>query len=150
MLATASRPEEAWGHATPEQADRRSIYIHVKRSLREPFLFAFDQAETDTPCPVRFETTVPTQSLIALNSAFMQGEAAVFAERLEREAGDDREAQVRLALTLVLLRDPTEDEVAEHVAFVERIRDEYALDDATAMQMFCVVCFNLNEFMYLD
>lgn len=150
VLATASRPHEAWGHATPEQADRRSIYIHVKRSLREPFLFAFDQAETDTPCPVRFETTVPTQSLIALNSQFMQTEAAVFAERLEREAGDDRAAQVRLALQLVLLREPGNEQVAEHVAFIDAIQQEHNLDDNTAMRMFCVVCFNLNEFMYLD
>ncbi|XAM01726.1 PSD1 and planctomycete cytochrome C domain-containing protein [Phycisphaeraceae bacterium D3-23] len=150
VLATASRPDEAWGRSTPEQADRRSIYIHVKRSLREPFLFAFDQAETDTPCPVRFETTVPTQSLIALNSAFMQTEAAVFAERLRREAGDDRAAQVRLALELILLRPPTDEEVAEHVAFIEAIQTRHDLDDATAMRMFCVICFNLNEFMYLD
>lgn len=150
VLATASRPEDAWGESTPEQADRRSIYIHVKRSLREPFLFAFDQAETDTPCPVRFETTVPTQSLIALNSEFMQTEAAVFAERLQREAGDNREAQVRLALSLVQMREPTDREVAEGMAFIQSIQDEYNLTDAMAMRMFGVVCFNLNEFMYLD
>jgi hypothetical protein len=150
VLATASRPEDAWGESTPEQADRRSIYIHVKRSLREPFLFAFDQAETDTPCPVRFETTVPTQSLIALNSAFMQTEAAVFADRLRRDAGEDRAEQVRLGLSLVLMREPTDREVSESVAFVQNIQDEYGLTDAMAMRMFGVVCFNLNEFMYLD
>lgn len=150
VLATASRPDQAWGRATPEQADRRSIYIHVKRSLREPFLFAFDQAETDTPCPVRFETTVPTQSLIALNSAFMQREAAVFAQRLEREHPGDRAAQVRLALSLVLLDEPDDTEIAEHLAFIERIQQEHGLDDNTAMRMFCVVCYNLNAFMYLD
>lgn len=150
VLATASQPDKAWGRSTPEQADRRSIYIHVKRSLREPFLFAFDQAETDTPCPVRFETTVPTQSLIALNSAFMQTEAAVFADRLQRETGGDLEAQVRLALSLILLREPSEEDVAENVGFIRAIQDQHQLDDAMALRMFCVVCFNLNEFMYLD
>ena len=150
VLATASRPEEAWGLSTPEEASRRSIYIFVKRSLREPFLFAFDQAETDTPCPVRFETTVPTQSLIALNSEFMQRQAALFAERLVNEAGADRTDQVQLALSLVLLRDPTEVELQEYMVFIQEMQTDHSLSDEQAMQMFCVVCYNLNEFFYLD
>ena len=53
VLATASRPNEAWGESTPEQACRRSLYVHVKRSLPHPLLASFDRADTDSsisPC----------------------------------------------------------------------------------------------------
>lgn len=150
VLATASRPDEAWGRSSAAQQDRRSIYIYVKRSLREPLLFAFDQAETDTPCPVRFTTNVPTQSLIALNSDFTQEEARVFAERISREAGASLEAQVTLALNLVCGRPPSALEVDENLAFIDALQKDHALSLDDARVMFCVVCFNLNEFMYLD
>ncbi|MEZ6107143.1 MAG: DUF1553 domain-containing protein [Pirellulaceae bacterium] len=52
VLATASRPDAAWGRSSVEQAARRTIYVHVKRSLRPPMLTNFDAPESDTTCPV--------------------------------------------------------------------------------------------------
>ena len=46
VLATASRPDAAWGRSPPEEAARRSVYIHVKRSLLPPLLTSFDMADT--------------------------------------------------------------------------------------------------------
>jgi len=150
VLATASRPGSAWGNSSEADRDRRSVYIHIKRSLREPLLAALDQAETDSPCPVRFATTVPTQSLITLNSEVMQEEAGVFAERLKKEAGPKLEDQVRLGLALVLSRDPSEKEVASNVAFVNDTMKTHSLDADHALKLFCLVAYNLNEFVYLD
>ena len=59
VLATASRPGNAWGKSPPNEANRRSIYVKIKRSLLVPILNQFDQADTDSSCPVRFSTTVP-------------------------------------------------------------------------------------------
>lgn len=150
VLATSSRPGSAWGNSSEAERDRRSVYIHIKRSLREPLLAALDQAETDTPCPVRFATTVPTQSLITLNSEMMQDEAIVFAKRLQKEAGDDLADQVRLGLTLVLTRQPTDKEVESNVAFVQDVMKTHGLDADRALKLFCLVAYNLNEFVYLD
>jgi len=150
VLATASRPDQAWGQSSEAQRDRRSIYIHVKRSLREPLLASLDQAQTDTPCPVRFATTVPTQSLITLNSDMMQQEASVFAQRLIDEAGPSLEDRVRLGLRLVLCREPSDEQVAENVAFVERVTEGHELSERRALELFCLVAYNLNEFVYLD
>jgi len=150
VLQTASRPDQAWGRSTEAQRNRRSIYIHVKRSLREPLLASLDQAPTDSPCPVRFATTVPTQSLITLNSEVMQVESAEFAQRLRREAGDSLEAQVRLGLHLVMCREPSEQEVASNVAFVQRVMREHDLSADRALELFCLVSYNLNAFVYLD
>ncbi|MFK7789441.1 MAG: PSD1 and planctomycete cytochrome C domain-containing protein [Phycisphaeraceae bacterium] len=150
VLATASRPGSAWGVSSEADRDRRSVYIHIKRSLREPLLAALDQAATDTPCPVRFATTVPTQSLITLNSEMMQDEAVVFATRLQKEAGPALADQIRLGLKLVLMRQPTDKEVESNVAFVKDMMKAHGLDNDRALKLFCLVAYNLNEFIYLD
>lgn len=150
VLATASRPDQAWGNSSDAERDRRSVYIFIKRSLREPLLASLDQAETDTPCPVRFATTVPTQSLITLNSEQMQEEAIVFAKRLHEEAGDDLKDQVRLGLKLVMAREPSDKEVESNVAFVQDMMKTHGLDAEHALKLFCLVAYNLNEFVYLD
>ncbi|MCA9248668.1 MAG: PSD1 domain-containing protein, partial [Planctomycetales bacterium] len=100
ILATSSRPHAAWSHSPAEEQARRSIYVFVKRSLVYPVLADFDLADTDSSCAVRFTTTVPTQSLMMLNSEFASREAAVLAERLRRETPDDVAGQVRRALSL--------------------------------------------------
>ena len=38
VLATQSQPGLNWGDSTPEEQARRSVYIHVKRSLLMPLL----------------------------------------------------------------------------------------------------------------
>src|SRR5712691_3171416 len=93
-------PGNGWGKSPPEEQARRSIYIHVKRSLLTPILESFDLAETDRSAPVRFATTQPTQALGMLNSTFLNEQAALFAARLRKEAGDDVVRQVRLAHAL--------------------------------------------------
>ena len=38
VLATQSRPGDGWGTSTAEEQVRRSIYMHMKRSLLPPLL----------------------------------------------------------------------------------------------------------------
>src|SRR5262249_20159198 len=85
VLAGQSVPGQGWGRATPEEASRRSVYVHVKRSLLVPILSQHDQADTDSSCPVRYTTTVPTQALGMLNGQFTNEQAGFLAERLRRE-----------------------------------------------------------------
>src|ERR1044072_1187854 len=98
VLAGKSMPGKNWGKSPLEEQTRRSIYIHVKRSLLVPILESFDLAETDRSTPVRFSTVQPTQALGMINSEFLNYQAEVFAARLRKEAGDDPRKQVRLAL----------------------------------------------------
>ena len=60
-------PGKGWGKSSPEEQARRSIYVHVKRSLLAAAAGSFDLAETDRTNPVRFTTTQPTQALPMLN-----------------------------------------------------------------------------------
>ncbi len=150
VLATASRPHAAWGQSPPQEASRRSIYAHVKRSLRIPMLADHDQADTDSPCAVRFATTVPTQALGMLNSRFVNSQAAIFADRLREEAGDDPEAQVETAFTLALQRTPAPGEVRQSLDFMQRLQSKAGLTPDEALDRFALLTLNLNEFVYLD
>jgi hypothetical protein len=151
VLATASRPGKGWPISQDlKDQNRRSIYIHVKRSLRFQMLADFDQADTDTPCAVRFATTVPTQALAMLNSKLVNDQAVVFAEMLRAGSEDDLRSRIHRGLALVTQRKPEEAEVEHCVELVERLQSERGLTEEQAMERFALVAMNLNEFMYLD
>jgi hypothetical protein len=150
VLAGQSMPGWGWGKSSPEDEVRRSVYIHVKRTLAVPILASFDAADTDASCPVRFATTQPTQALGMINSKFVNDQAKVFAAFARKQAGADPAAQVRLVLRRVLQREPEAKEVERGVKFLEAMRAEDHLDDAGALRCFCLLALNLNEFMYLD
>jgi hypothetical protein len=149
VLQTSSQPHNAWSRSTEQQAARRSLYVHVKRSLRPPLLEALDQPDPDLPCPARYPTNVPTQALITLNGDFVNGAADDLAARLEREAQDLR-AQVALGIELALGRAAGPDEVDRGEAFCLRAGDELELDRHQALRLFCLGLYNRNEFLWLD
>ncbi len=149
VLATASRPGAGWPISTKESDHyRRSIYIHVKRSLRHQMLADFDQADTDGPCAVRFSTTVPTQALTMLNSRFVNDQAALFADRLKSET--TLQAKVKKGLELAFQREPQADEVAHCVDMIKTFRTDFELTEEQALERFTLLALNLNEFVYLD
>ena len=154
VMAGQSRPGEGWGSSSPEEQARRSVYAFVKRSLITPILADFDLADTDTSCPVRFTTTQPTQALGMMNGEFLHQQARVFAERVRREAGGpdaaDVSAQVRRALEIALVRPVTDAEVANGVALIDKLDDTDGVSPSRAMELFCLMVLNLNEFAYLD
>src|SRR5262245_47203376 len=107
VLAGQSVPGQGWPTSPPEEGNRRSVYAHVKRSLRVPILVGFDQPDPDSSCPVRYVTTVPTQSFGLLNGEFANEQAGAFAMRLLAEAPNDVSAQVKRAIRLTTGRTPT-------------------------------------------
>jgi hypothetical protein len=150
VMAGQSQPGKGWETSTPEEQARRSVYVHVKRSLLMPLLEGFDLAETDRSTPVRFATTQPTQALAMLNSAFLNQQAEILASRLRREAGDDLSRQVALALRLVTDRPPRDAEVRRGVDLIETLKTRDGVRPDAALRSFCLVALNLDEFVYLD
>ncbi|HEX7377382.1 MAG TPA: DUF1549 domain-containing protein, partial [Pirellulales bacterium] len=150
VMATQSAPGHGWGNSPPGEQARRSVYIHVKRSLITPLLADFDFPDTDASCEARFATTQPAQALGMLNGRFLHEQAAAFAERLRREAGAERAEQVRLALRLALLRPADEAAVARGVRLIERLEAEHGLGGDESLTFYALLVLNLNEFVYLD
>jgi len=150
VLATQSRPGEGWGRSSPEEQSRRSIYIHVKRSLLTPLLTAFDFPDVDSSCEARFVTTQPGQALVMLHGAFINEQAAVFAERVASEAGSEPRAQVAQAIRDGLQRVATEEEIADGLALLTRLREKHGRSPEEALKYWCLAVMNLNEFLYID
>ena len=150
VLAGQSRPGSGWGNSSPEDRARRSVYIHVKRSLITPMLSSFDFPEPDFTCPVRFVSTQPTQALGMLNSQMANEQAQVFAKYLEQQHPGDSAAQIELALRRVTQREPSEKEVLRGVRLLETLQQKHKLSPPPAMKQFCLTALNLNEFFYLD
>jgi mono/diheme cytochrome c family protein len=150
VMATQSSPGNGWGKSSPDEQSRRSIYIYVKRSLVTPLLADFDFPDTDSSCEARFVTTQPAQALGMLNGEFAHEQARRFAERLRREASNDRADQVRLALRLALSKTPDEASISRGVALMAQLETEYGLEASQALDYYCLIVLNLNEFIYLD
>ncbi len=150
VLAGQSIPGKGWFTSPPLEAARRSVFVHVKRSLIVPILATHDSADTDTSCPVRYTTTVPTQALGLLNGEFGNEQAELFARRLEREAPGDLAAQVGRAIRLTTSQNPEPAEVASDLAFIRKLQIERGLDAHTALVQYGLMALNANAFLYLD
>ena len=150
VLATSSRPRSVWGKSPPDEANRRSVYVKVKRSLLVPILNQFDQANTDSTCPVRFSTTVPTQSLTMLNGKFINNQALAFANRMRWEGGVTAEDRVKFGLQLVLCREPKPAEIQQALAFMQELQHSEGVTSEVALDRFALLALNLNEFIFLD
>jgi hypothetical protein len=150
VLAGQSVPGRGWVVSPIKEQNRRSVYVHVKRSLLYPLLEAFDLAEPDRPTPVRFSSTQPTQALHMLNGEFLNKQAQIFADRLLREAGKDTAKQVRLALYLATARPPPEADIRRGVDLIEALQREDGANPDLARKYFCLMVLNLNEFVYVD
>ena len=150
VMAGQSVPGQGWSTSPPAEAARRSVYVHVKRSLLVPIMATHDAADTDFSCPVRYTTTVPTQALGLLNGSFSNQQAVIFADRLNRDAPGDLAAQVRRAIRLTTAREPVDIEVREDLDFVNRLITQSHLDRRTALTQYCLLALNANAFLYLD
>ena len=150
ILAGQSQPGKGWGNSSPEERARRSVYIHVKRSLITPFLAEFDFCETDSSCADRFSTVQPTQALGMLNSEFVQERALQFAERLQHDHPNDLDAQIRQSIWLACQRSATEDDLERGRVLIHSLKTEHGLNDEQALDLYALMILNLNELMYLD
>jgi hypothetical protein len=144
VLAGQSIPGNGWETSKGDDQYRRSIYVHVKRSLKLPVLANYDSADSDFSCPVRFVTTQPTQALSMLNSEFSLEQAEKLAELVRTARPED------LALSRVTQRSVRAEEVARGVKLIERWIAQEQVEPRMALRNFCLLALNLNEFVYLD
>ena len=149
VLAGQSVPGSGWPVSPPELANRRSVYVHVKRSLQLPVLAQHDQADTDTSCPVRYVTTVPSQALGMINGQFNNEQAGFLAKRLEKELPGNLPGQVKRALWLTTQREPTDAELAGDLAYLADL-NRRGLSAGEALRQLCLVDLAASEFIYLD
>ncbi|TWU04680.1 PSD1 and planctomycete cytochrome C domain-containing protein [Stieleria varia] len=149
VLAGQSRPGEGWGNSSEEEQNRRSVYIHVKRSLITPLMSAFDFPDPDSTCEARFMTLQPAQALSLLNSDDVHEQGRRLADVIDAVQCEDAEV-VRRTVRRVLAREATEKEIAEGQKLIDRLQNHYKLPRQRAVQLYCVSVMNWNEFLFVD
>lgn len=151
VLATASRPDHIWPETKGPAANKRTIYLHAKRSIKLPLLSAFDSPERDISCASRFATTVPTQALTLLNSEFVNQTAAKFADRIRQRLPQSPFAeQVAAAYQSALGREIQGAELAELIRLSEDLHSDHQVPEQELLSNLCLLILNLNETLYLD
>ena len=140
VIATSTTRK--WPLVRQETAEhwRRSVYVHVRRSVLMPLLESFDAPPTTESCAARVTTTVPTQALQLLNDRFANEQSRRMAESIRAATGKDVARQVELAFWRTLSRPPEAAELRECVEFVNR----------EGLSGLCHVLFNINEFVFVD
>lgn len=150
VKAGQSVPGSGWRKSTEQEQARRSIYIHIKRSLVPPELSVFDYPETDVTCEARFLTTQAAQALNMLNGQFLQKHATHLARFADESVGDSLEKQLRFTIENLYSRPATDDEIQRATKRIELLKRKFSLTEKQAFREYCVVLFNSNEFVYLD
>jgi len=158
-----SDPSEVWRPFDERAASRRTIYAFVKRSLVVPMIEVLDFCDTTRSTPRRDVTSVAPQALTLLNGDFVNRQSRHLAARLVSEAGDDPSKRVERAFLLAFSRPPTPGELAATTRFLDREARDLVADSAAssepidpdeagrlALEQFCRVVFNSNEFAYTD
>ena len=156
-----SDPNKIWKPFHEQEASRRTIYAHVKRSMVVPFLEVLDLCDTTQTTPQRLITSVAPQALTLFNGDFVNRQARHFASRLVHDAGADPAQQIKLAYRLALCRAPTLAEQKTLMTFFSAETEKFQQVDKAgkidaararqhALEQICRVILNLNEFCYPD
>jgi hypothetical protein len=170
-------PRGGWKvNEDPNERNRRSVYVFVRRNTRYPMFDAFDMPDPHESCGRRNVTTSPLQALTLLNSQLTLEWAQALAERVLRLAGADPQRQITAAFQLAFGRPPDAAEarlgrefLRDHRQLLEdraRYGDRLALPTARPNQPepsatsgsdaaqgatlvdFCHTLLNANEFVY--
>jgi hypothetical protein len=118
---------------------RRTIYRWRVRGDRSGLLDSFDCPDPSASIATRTRTTTAAQALAMWNEPLVEMASERLAERVERQAIDQRE-QIRQLWRQILLRDPTEAELQQ--ALDLKIRHGLAV--------VCRLLFNTNEWITVD
>lgn len=126
---------------------RRNIYAFVNRDIVSSLASTFDSANPSACTAKRQDTTVPQQTLFALNSEFIQDRAAALATLTSRVAGGDDARQIQELYRRVYSREPQPDEVSRLLEY-KRVASQSS--PKTVWQQVAHILLASNEFAFVD
>ena len=144
---------------------RRSVYVQVRRSRPLGLLDTFDVPRMNPNCEIRSTSTVAPQSLLLMNSDFLQDRSNDFARRIVTQARPDRRAQVKLAWELAFCQSPSDEQLRSSLDFIQREtavfagsseaaslakKDKSQTPEMLALSSFCQTLLSSNRFLYID
>jgi Protein of unknown function (DUF1553)/Protein of unknown function (DUF1549)/Planctomycete cytochrome C len=118
---------------------RRMVYLFRIRAAQDGVFGSFDCPDGGSVMAKRSRSNTPLQALNLFNSSFILQQSEILAQRLQREAGTEPEAQVKRAFRLFYAREPDAFELSHSAAMQ---REHGAVAFARAM-------FNTSEFLFV-
>lgn len=150
-LAQGGRPVDFEANPT---ATRRSIYGFVNRDIVSPLMSTFDVANPNACTAKRPETTVPQQTLFALNSEFIQDRAAKIASATKKDATQSKTDRISELFQRILGRRPNADEEQLALKFIDESSQEsiegQAPDSEKGWTQLAHALLASNEFTFID
>ncbi len=119
LLAASGALEKKMGgpsEALTPQFNRRTLYGKVSRYKLDDYLQLFDFPSPNISAEQRYATNVPLQRLFFMNSDFVQQQAELLAQKLEKEP--TREARIQKAYRLIFGRTATPEEIKLGLEYV--------------------------------
>src|SRR5262249_58428948 len=116
------------------------VYQFKPRSQQDPTFGIFDCPDAALARPKRSVSTTVLQALNLFNGRFSAAQAQLCAQRIENDAGQDSEQQLRRAFELAFRRSPTPSEQQGALALIR----------ANGVPALCRALYNANEFLYVD
>ncbi|MFT4547636.1 MAG: mono/diheme cytochrome c family protein [Verrucomicrobiales bacterium] len=110
---------------TPAQRNRRTIYAYRVRGQADPFLELFNQPNPNDSCEERDAAAVTPQAFSLLNSDTVTDRSIAFALRVQEDA-DCLEKQIARIYHLAFSRQPSADELAHLMRYVEEMQVYHA------------------------
>ncbi len=132
---------------------RRSIYAFINRDIVSSFSSTFDGANPNACTAKRPDTTVPQQTLFALNSEFIQDRAELFARKsLEHATDKSDEGRIGWMVHRVWGREPKSDELEKMIAFLCGGAEQRPAEGWPQQRWnrLAHVLLASNEFMFID
>ena len=84
-----------------------------------------------------------------MNSDFTNEQAAIFAKQIA-SSSDNVKEQIASVLQQATQRKPTEEEIERGLEALKLFRADDGVDAQKALEYFCLMALNLNEFVYID
>jgi hypothetical protein len=131
------------------EADRRSVYVFVRRNTRYPMFEVFDMPDTHESCARRNTTITAPQALELLNNDLVLDWARAMAARVMNDTGVTPEAAIERAWKLAYSRQPGDQERATALKFLNR-QMEITQSKPEALVDLCHMLLNSNEFVYVN
>jgi hypothetical protein len=136
--------------ATPT-IPRRSVYGFINRDIIANLMSTFDAANPNACTAKRPETTVPQQTLFALNSEFIQDRAARLAAIIKQSETASDDEKIDLLFHRILSRHPTSVERDLSKQFLKSLPAETTPPDLDKLWAHLAhALLASNEFTFLD
>ncbi len=168
ILAVSSRLDAVqFGQAVAVSADdagqiivkgeqqRRSVYLHVRRTQPVALLKSFDAPVMEVNCGKRESSTVATQSLMLMNSNFVLQSSQAFAQRISSDESKPVNEQLAYGWQLAYGRTPTPEERVMAESYLSEQREllesrQHESPNKQALTNFAQALLSSNEFLYVE